>query len=80
MQETSGTATSVGNVPTSYQRRERPCSHCGNVVLVVEASMGTIFGARIGRKPRMGLQHADPGPDGEVFDAVDDGCRRAPMR
>lgn len=35
-----------------------------------------MFGARVGKEPTLELEHADPGPNGEVFDAVDDGCRR----
>lgn len=66
-------------MPTSYQRRATPCTHCGDTVLVVEQQLGRLFGLtlRRARKPR--LEHADPGPDGEVFDAVDAGCRRPPV-
>lgn len=63
-------------MPTTHQPRRAPCSTCGDVVLVAEYSPGTLFGSRLGTKPTITLEHADPAPDGERFDAVDDGCRR----
>jgi hypothetical protein len=45
-------------------------------VLVVEERLGKLFGLNLLKAPKMRLEHADPGPGGEVFDAVDDGCRR----
>jgi len=69
----------VNAVPTIYRPRPTPCLHCGDVVLIGETSGLRLFGMELGRQPRIGLQHADPGPDGEVFDPVDDGCRRPPV-
>lgn len=66
-------------MPTTYRRRPAPCLHCGDVVLISETSAPTLFGVVLGMRPSIGLQHADPGPDGEVFDEVDEGCRRAPV-
>lgn len=63
-------------MPTTYHRRQTPCTHCGDAVLVVERRIGRLFGLNLGRKPTFSLEHADPGPGGEVFDAVDEGCRR----
>jgi hypothetical protein len=63
-------------VPTEYHPRPTRCSKCGDVVLVAEHSMGKLFGSRMGKKPTVRLEHADPGPHGELWDAVDDGCRR----
>ncbi len=63
-------------MPTVHHPRRDPCSHCGDVVLVAEYRMGTLFGSKVGKKPKVRLEHADPGPDGELFDPVDDGCRR----
>ncbi len=45
-------------------------------MLVVEKQIGKLFGLNLLRAPKIRLEHADPGPGGEVFDAVDDGCRR----
>jgi hypothetical protein len=45
-------------------------------VLIVERQIGKLFGLNLHRTPRIRLEHADPGPGGEAFDAVDDGCRR----
>jgi hypothetical protein len=53
-----------------------PCTHCGDTVLVVEAQIGKLFGLNLRRAPKIRLEHADPGPGGDVFDAVDAGCRR----
>lgn len=67
-------------MPTTYQPRREPCSHCGDTVLVAEHSVGSLFGARFGKKPTFRLEHADPGPEGELFDAVDGGCLRPRVR
>jgi hypothetical protein len=48
-------------------------------VLICEGQVGKLFGLDLLWKPKIWLQHADPGPAGEVFDAVDDGCRRPPV-
>jgi hypothetical protein len=48
-------------------------------VLVVEKQIGKLFGLNLLRAPKIGLEHADPSPGGDVFDAVDDGCRRPPV-
>jgi hypothetical protein len=64
-------------VPTTYHPRRGRCTRCGDVVLVAERSPGTVFGMRLAKTSEIRLEHADPGPDGELFDAVDDGCRRA---
>ncbi|WP_375484749.1 hypothetical protein [uncultured Jatrophihabitans sp.] len=64
-------------MPTTHHPRSAPCTGCGDVVLVVERSPGLILGLRSNRKSTIRLEHADPAPDGELFDAVDDGCRRA---
>ena len=69
-------ATTVDVVPTTYHRRPAPCTHCGDAVLVVEQQIGKLFGLNLLKAPKIWLEHADPGPSGEVFDAVDDGCRR----
>ena len=66
----------MSGVPTSYRPRAAACSGCGDVVLVSEFTTGKIFGSRAVKKPTVRLEHADPGPAGEVFDAVDVGCRR----
>lgn len=65
-------------MPTTYHPRTAPCTHCGDVVLVVETQLGKLFGLNLLRfgAPKLRLEHADPGPGGEVFDAVDEGCRR----
>lgn len=68
-------------VPTTYHRRSTPCTHCGDAVLIAEERrIGKLFGIKLGRATKIRLEHADPGPDDEVFDAVDDGCRRPPVR
>lgn len=72
-------AATVDGVPTTYQRRQSPCTHCGDTVLIVERRIGKLFGFNFGRMPNIRLEHADPGPAGEVFDPVDDGCRRPPV-
>jgi hypothetical protein len=69
-------ATTVERMPTTYHRRPAPCTHCGDTVLVVETQVGKLFGLNLRRVPTIRLEHADPGPGGEVFDAVDDGCGR----
>jgi hypothetical protein len=66
----------VEAVPTTYHRRRTPCTHCGDAVLVAESRTGKLFGLNLRRTPKVRLEHADPGPDGAAFDAVDDGCRR----
>jgi hypothetical protein len=48
-------------------------------VLIGESTGLKLFGIDLRMKPRAGVMHADPGPDGEVFDPVDDGCRRPPV-
>jgi hypothetical protein len=48
-------------------------------VLVVETQPGKLFGLNLGRASKIRLEHADPGPDGDVFDDVDDGCQRPPV-
>ena len=63
-------------MPTTFQRRNAPCTHCGDVVLVSEDRLGKLFGLDMRRKPKIRLQHADPSPDGEAFDGVDAACRR----
>lgn len=65
-----------GGVPTTYHRRPAPCTHCGDVVLVVESQVGKLFGFNLRRAPKIRLEHADAGPGGETSDPVDDGCRR----
>ena len=69
-------ATTVERMPTTYHRRPAPCTHCGDAVLIVETQVGKLFGLNLRRVPKIRLEHAAPGPDGEVFDAVDDGCAR----
>jgi hypothetical protein len=59
-----------------YHPRPARCTNCGDVVLVAEHSVGSIFGLRVVKAPQIRLEHADPGPDGELFDGVDEGCRR----
>lgn len=68
--------TTVETMPTTYHRRPAPCTHCGDTVLVVETQIGKLFGLSLVRAPKIRLEHADPGPGGDVFDAVDEGCRR----
>jgi hypothetical protein len=63
-------------MPTTYRRRMAPCTQCGDAVLISEGVVGRLFGLNLPWKPTIRLQHADPGPSGEVFDAVDRGCRR----
>ena len=63
-------------MPVTYHPRAARCTGCGDVVLVAERRPGTIFGLRPARSPTIRLEHADPAPGGELFDAVDDGCRR----
>jgi hypothetical protein len=64
-------------VPTKYQPRAARCSHCGDVVLVAEHTIPKLFGSRVAKKSTVRLEHADPGPNGELWDPVDEGCRRA---
>ena len=72
--------STVGAVPTTYRPRRAPCTHCGDTVLIVEAQIGSLFGMKLrGVAPKVRLEHADPGPVDDVFDAVDDGCRRPPV-
>jgi hypothetical protein len=66
----------VDPVPTTYRRRPAPCTHCGDTVLIVERQVGSLFGRNLRWAPKVRLEHADAGPDGEVFDAVDERCRR----
>lgn len=67
-------------MPIAHHRRAAPCSHCGDVVLIAAKTgrkgYGFGFMRRVDAKPKLSLEHADPGPDGEMFDAVDEGCRR----
>jgi hypothetical protein len=70
----------VDAVPASYRRRPESCTNCGDVVLIVERSLGKALGFRFLEKPKIQLEHADPAPNGEMFDAVDDGCRRKRVR
>lgn len=63
----------------TYHRRPTPCTHCDDAVLIAERRIGTLFGLNLPWSPKIRLEHADPGPDGETFDAVDDGCRRPPV-
>ncbi|HEY7008732.1 MAG TPA: hypothetical protein VH395_07325 [Jatrophihabitantaceae bacterium] len=63
-------------MPTTYHPRAAPCTHCGDTVLIVEARIGKLFGLNLLRAPKIHLEHADPGPGDDPFDAVDDGCRR----
>ena len=72
--------STVGAVPTTYRPRRAPCTHCGDTVLIVEAQIGSLFGMKLrGVAPKVRLEHADPGPVDDVFDAVDDGCHRPPV-
>lgn len=66
-------------VSTTYHRRRAACTHCHDTVLVAERRVGMLLGFTVRRKPTIWFEHADPGPNGEVFDAVDDGCRRPPV-
>ena len=66
-------------MPTIYHPRPARCSHCGDVVLVAEHRLAKLFGSRVGKKSTIRLEHADPGPDGELFDEVDGGCHRQPV-
>jgi hypothetical protein len=50
------------------------------VVIAEERPIGKLFGIKLGRGTKIRLEHADPGPHDEVFDAVDDGCRRPRVR
>ena len=45
-------------------------------MLIVERRIGNLFGRNLGWAPKIRFEHADASPGGEVFDAVDDGCRR----
>jgi hypothetical protein len=45
-------------------------------VLIVEVHRPKLFGLSLSKVPRVSLEHADPSPDGDVFDAVDDNCHR----
>jgi hypothetical protein len=67
-------------VATTYRRRAAPCSHCGDVVLVAQRQMPKLLGAELRWGPKSWLEHADPGPDGETDDPVDERCRRPRVR
>ena len=65
-----------------YRARDTFCSHCGDTVVIAEPPPLRGFGWKF-RKPKVEatrLEHADPSPDGEVFDGVDSACRRDPVR
>lgn len=49
-------------------------------MLVVERRLGRMLGMRLKDEPVVRLEHADPGPDGELFDGVDGACRRPRVR
>lgn len=70
-------------VPVNHRPRRARCSHCGDVVLIAERTNRTLWGMpfmrRVDPKNNITLEHADPGPDGETFDGVDDDCRRPPV-
>jgi hypothetical protein len=66
-------------MPTTYRRRPTPCRHCGDAVLIGESAGLKLFGIDLRMRPKVGVMHADPGPGGEVFDPVDEGCRRPPV-
>ena len=70
----------MGLVPTVQRVRATPCTGCGDTVLVIERRLGRMLGMRLKDEPVVRLEHADPGPDGKVFDGVDDACRRPPVR
>ncbi|HEX2904047.1 MAG TPA: hypothetical protein VHO01_11385 [Jatrophihabitans sp.] len=61
---------------TTFHRRAAPCCRCGDVVLIGEVGALKMFGLDLRMKPKIRLQHADPSTDGEIFDPVDEGCRR----
>ncbi len=63
-----------------YRTRPAPCTHCGDTVLVAERPALKLFGYSLGKPSAGGLEHADPSPDGDVFDGVDDSCHRPPVR
>lgn len=63
-----------------FRTRPAPCAHCGDTVLVAEQTPLKLFGFRLGKPAVSRLEHADPAPDGEVFDGVDDACHREPVR
>jgi hypothetical protein len=46
-------------------------------VVVVETHLGRLLGVLMRESPTIRLEHADPSPEGDVFDPVDDACRRA---
>lgn len=60
----------------TYRRRPAPCSGCGDVVLIAEGTIPRLFGLDLKRRSKVWLEHADPGPSGEVHDPVDADCRR----
>jgi hypothetical protein len=70
----------VVRVPTVQRVRATPCTGCGDTVLVIERRLGRMLGMRLKDQPAVRLEHADPGPDGEVFDGVDGACRRPRVR
>lgn len=63
-------------MPSTFSRRHAPCSNCGDVVLIATYTAKKMFGRPVDKGPKITLEHADPSPEGEVFDPVDDGCRR----
>ena len=63
-----------------FTTRPAPCSHCGDTVLVVAHQELKLAGLRVSKGHIDRLEHADPSPDGETHDGVDDACRRARVR
>ncbi|MHA3703828.1 hypothetical protein ACXR2U_16775 [Jatrophihabitans sp. YIM 134969] len=63
-----------------YRPRPAPCSHCGDTVLIATRQPTKVLGIKFGKPAPDRLEHADPSPDGELFDGVDDACHRAPVR
>jgi hypothetical protein len=49
-------------------------------VLIVETRVSKMMGFTLRWAPKIRLEHADPAPNGEVFDGVDDACHRARIR
>lgn len=62
-----------------HHTRPAPCSHCGDTVLLVSRAALKLFGLRVTKGEVDRVEHADPSPDGEVFDGVDADCHRAPV-
>lgn len=76
----AGASNRAYGVAVEHRPRPAPCTHCGDKVLVVVHQELKLFGLRIGKGGIDRLEHADPSPEGEIHDGVDDACFRTPVR